>query len=471
MGNPKGFIEIERKEGGYRPANERIFDYGEVEQTLNENDRKDQASRCMDCGIPFCHSSCPVESNIPEWQDAIYRGRWGEAYDLLIATNSFPEFTGRICPAPCEKSCVLAINEESVTIRENECSIVEKAFEMGHVIEQVPAQRTGKKVAIIGSGPAGLSAADLLNQAGHTVTVFEQDDKIGGLLRYGIPDFKLNKTLIDRRINLFATEGIKFRVNTRIGIDLPADKLKEDFDAVCLACGAMVPRDLAAEGRELQGIHFAMDFLRQQNKIISGESIPETIRISAKGRKVLVIGGGDTGSDCVGTSIRQKAKSVTQIEILSKPPKNRSNENPWPYWPETLRTSSSHLEGCERRWSLATKRFIGKNGNVTGVEVVQVDWVRENGRIIMKEVPGTNEIIEAELVLLSMGFLSPVHSGLLDNLGVEYDQRGNIKSTDNVTNIENIFVAGDATRGASLVVWAIRSGRDAAKRIHQYVMK
>jgi glutamate synthase (NADPH/NADH) small chain len=471
MGNPKGFIEIERKEGGYRPANERIFDYGELEQTLNENDRKDQASRCMDCGIPFCHSFCPVESNIPEWQDAVYRGKWDEAYDLLSATNSFPEFTGRVCPAPCEKSCVLAIHDEAVTIRENEYSIVEKAFDLGYVIEQVPLKRTGKEIAVIGSGPAGLSAADLLNQAGHTVTVFEQDDKAGGLLRYGIPDFKLNKTVIDRRINLFKKEGIKFRVNTKVGVDLPAKQLLNEFDAVCLACGAMDPRDLQVNGRDLKGIHFAMDFLRQQNKVNSGENIPETMRISAKDKKVLVIGGGDTGSDCVGTSIRQKADSVTQIEILAKPALKRSDDNPWPYWPNTLRTSSSHLEGCERRWSLATKRFIGANGNLTGVEVVQVGWVNENGRMFMKEIPGTIELIETDLVLLSMGFLSPVHTGLLDNLGVEYDARGNIKSIDGSTNLDNIFVAGDATRGASLVVWAIRSGRDAAKRIHQYVMK
>jgi len=470
MGNPKGFIEIERKEGGYRPVSERIFDYGEVEQTLNESDRKDQASRCMDCGIPFCHSSCPVESNIPEWQDAVYRGKWEEAYDLLSATNSFPEFTGRVCPAPCEKSCVLAIHEEAVTIRENECSIVEKAFDLGHVVEQIPTKRTGKKIAVIGSGPAGLSTADLLNKAGHSVTVFEQDDKVGGLLRYGIPDFKLNKTVIDRRINLFEKEGITFKVNTKVGVDLPANKLLKDFDAVCLACGAMEPRDLPAEGRNLKGVYFAMEFLRQQNKVISGQQIPENERLSARDKKVLVIGGGDTGSDCVGTSIRQKASFVTQIEILDKPPVKRTGDNPWPYWPNTLRTSSSHLEGCERRWNLATKRFIGTNGVLTGVEVVQVEWIRENGRMIMKEIPGSIEVIEADLVLLSMGFLSPSHKGLLDELGVEYDERGNVKSIDNATNLDKIFVGGDATRGASLVVWAIRSGRDAAKRIHKYVM-
>jgi glutamate synthase (NADPH/NADH) small chain len=471
MGNPKGFIEIERKEGGYRPLNERIFDSGEVEQTLNENDRKDQASRCMDCGIPFCHSSCPVESIIPEWQDAVYRGKWDDAYDLLSSTNSFPEFTGRVCPAPCEKSCVLAIHDEAVTIRENECSIVEKAFDSGYVVERIPAKRTGKKIAVIGSGPSGLSTADLLNQAGHSVTVFEQDDKVGGLLRYGIPDFKLNKTVIDRRINLFVKEGITFKTNIKVGVDLKADKLLNDFDAICLACGAMDPRDLPADGRDLKGIYFAMDFLRQQNRVVSGENLPEATHILAKDKKVLVIGGGDTGSDCVGTSIRQKAAFVTQIEILPKPSKKRNEDNPWPYWPNTLRTSSSHLEGCERRWSLVTKRFIGENGYLKGVEVAQVEWIRDNGRMIMKEIPGTEEIIEANIVLLSMGFLSPVHEGLLDSLGVEYDPRGNVKSLDNSTNLDKIFVAGDVTRGASLVVWAIRSGRDAAKRIHQFVTK
>ena len=470
MGNPKGFIEIGRKEGGYRPLNERIYDYGEVEQTLNENDRKDQASRCMDCGIPFCHSSCPVGSNIPEWQDAIYKGKWGEAYDLLAATNSFPEFTGRVCPAPCEKSCVLAIHAEAVTIRENECAAVERAFDLGHIVPQTPYRRTGKKIAVIGSGPAGLSAADVLNQAGHTVTVFEQDDKVGGLLRYGIPDFKLSKMVIDRRIALFEKEGIIFKVNTKVGADYPADRLMNEFDAVCLACGAMSPRNLTAEGRDLKGIYFAMDFLKQQNKAVGGEQIPENKRISAKDKKVLVIGGGDTGSDCVGTSIRQKAFSVTQIEILDKPADKRGDHNPWPFWPETLRTSSSHLEGCTRRWSLATKRFIGKNGHLTGVEVVKVSWVPENGRMVMKEIPGTLEIIEADLVLLSMGFVSPVHEGLLDNLGVEYDQRGNVKAVDNATSLDKVFVAGDVTRGASLVVWAIRSGRDAAQKINEYVM-
>jgi glutamate synthase (NADPH) small chain len=471
MANPKGFLEIERKEGGYRPLNERIFDFGEVEQTLNESDRMDQASRCMDCGVPFCHWSCPLESKIPEWQDAVYQGKWGEAYDILTTTNSFPEITGRVCPAPCEKSCVLAINNEAVTIRENECAVVENAFNLGYVKPQPPLERTGKKIAVIGSGPAGLSAADLLNKAGHSVTVFEQDDKVGGLLRYGIPDFKLNKTVIDRRIDLFEQEGIIFRVNTKAGKDITAEEMLREFDAVCLACGAMQPRDLKVEGRELKGIHFAMDFLRQQNKVVQSERILESQKISAAKKRVLVIGGGDTGSDCVGTSVRQKAASVTQIEILDMPPMERTDDNPWPFWPNTLRISSSHLEGCERKWNLATKRFIGDNGRVTSVEVVKVNWQKENDRLVMKELPETKEIIKVDLVLLAMGFESPIRAGLLNVLGVEYDQRGNLKSDNNFTGINKIFAAGDVTRGASLVVHAIRSGRDAALRIHEYLEK
>jgi len=472
MGNPKGFIEIERKLGGYRPVSERIGDFGEVEQTLDEQDRVNQAARCMDCGVPFCHWACPVGSNIPEWQDAVYHGKWDDAYSILTKTNSFPEFTGRVCPAPCEKSCVLAIHDESVTIRENEASVVEHAFDLNLVHPNIPEKRTGKEVAVVGSGPAGLSAADLLNQAGHTVTVFEQDNEIGGLLRYGIPDFKLNKGIIDRRLDLFSKEGVIFKPNMRVGEHISEKKLLEDFDAVCIAVGAMQPRDLKTiPGRELKGVYFAMDYLKQQNKVVKGENISETIRIHAKDKKVLVIGGGDTGSDCVGTAIRQKAHSVTQIEILDKPSDKRSEDNPWPYWPNTLRTSSSHLEGCERRWSLNTRRFIGENGVLTGVEVVRVEWTGKNGQMTMREIPGTEEIIEADLVMLSLGFLSPVHEGLLDNLKVAYDARGNVKATDFATSVEKIFVAGDATRGASLVVHAIRSGRDAAMKIHEFVTK
>ncbi|QGY45373.1 glutamate synthase small subunit [Maribellus comscasis] len=473
MGDPKGFMTVPRKEAGYRPTKERIYDYGEVEQTLNEKDRQLQASRCMDCGIPFCHWGCPVGSKIPEWQDALYRGRKDEAYYILHSTNSFPEITGRVCPAPCEKSCVLAIHEESVTIRENECATVEQAFEAGIVVPNPPKTRTGKKVAVIGSGPAGLSAADLLNRAGHLVTVFEKNDAIGGLLRYGIPDFKLNKGIIDRRLNLFLDEGIEFKTNVNVGVDVTKKDLLAEYDAVLLAIGAEQPRNLPVEGRDLNGVHFAMDFLMQQNKVVAGQSFSEEERILAKDKNVLVIGGGDTGSDCVGTSIRQKATSVTQIEILPKPPEKRVDNNPWPYWPNTLRTSSSHKEGCERRWSLSTKRFIGdESGTLKQVEIVQVEWTNEDGRWVMNEVPGTNEILDIDLVLLAMGFTQPVHVGLLDELDVEYDQRGNVKvNEEKQTSVENIFAAGDVEKGASLVVHAIEAGKVAAKNVDEFLRK
>ena len=471
MGDPKGFMTVPRKDAGYRPLNDRIHDYGEVEQTLNEKDRALQASRCMDCGIPFCHWGCPVGSKIPEWQDAIYRGRKDEAYFILHSTNSFPEITGRICPAPCEKSCVLAIHDEAVTIRENECATVEQAFDAGIIVANPPKIRTGKKVAVIGSGPAGLSAADLLNRAGHLVTVFEKNDAIGGLLRYGIPDFKLSKSVIDRRLELFVDEGIIFKTNVNVGVDILKEELLSEFDAVLLAVGAEQPRDLPIKGRELDGVHFAMDFLTQQNKKVSGKLNNEEIRILAKDKNVLVIGGGDTGSDCVGTSIRQKAKSVTQIEILPKPAEKREENNPWPYWPNTLRTSSSHKEGCERRWSLSTKRFIGENGKLKQAEIVQVEWIKdENGRYNMKEIQGTTEIVDVELALLSMGFTQPVHVGLLDALGVDYDQRGNVKvNGQKQSSVAKIFAAGDAEKGASLVVHAIEAGKVASKNIDAFL--
>lgn len=471
MGDPKGFMKIPRKDAGYRPVNDRISDYSEVEQTMNDGDRALQASRCMDCGIPFCHWGCPVGSKIPEWQDAIYRGRKAEAYFILHSTNSFPEITGRICPAPCEKSCVLAIHEEAVTIRENECATVEQAFDAGIIVANPPKIRTGKKVAVIGSGPAGLSAADLLNRAGHWVTVFEKNDAIGGLLRYGIPDFKLSKSVIDRRLDLFTQEGIVFKTNVNVGVDLTKDELLAGFDAVLLAVGAEQPRDLPVEGRELQGVYFAMDFLTQQNKKVAGQVFSDEQRILARDKNVIVIGGGDTGSDCVGTSIRQKAKSVTQIEILPKPPEKREEGNPWPYWPNTLRTSSSHLEGCDRRWSLNTKRFIGENGKLKQVEIVQVEWKKDaNGRFVMNEIEGTTEILDVDLALLSMGFTQPVHVGLLDTLGVEYDARGNVKvDAKKQTSVQKIFAAGDAEKGASLVVHAIEAGKVAARNIDEFL--
>ncbi len=473
MGNPRGFIEVARKDSGYRPINERIDDYGEVEQTLNEGDRVLQASRCMDCGIPFCHWACPVGSKIPEWQDAVYKGEWKLASDILHSTNSFPEFTGRICPNPCEKSCVLAIHKEAVTIRENECSVVEKAFAEGYIQPRVPQVRTGKKVAVIGGGPAGLSAADLLNQMGHSVTVFEKDEAAGGLLRFGIPDFKLNKKVIDRRIEIFEQEGIEFKYNTYVGFDIKGEKILKDYDAVVLAIGAMKPRDLPVEGRELKGVHFAMEFLTQQNRVNRGNKLDGIERIDAKGKNVLVIGGGDTGSDCVGTSNRHKAKSVTQIEILPKPPVERADNNPWPYWPTVLKTSSSHDEGCERMWSVSTKRFIGSGGKLKKVELVDVEWTKdENGAWKLNEKAGSERIIDVDLVFLSMGFVHCVHEGLVEELGLELDQRGNLKVSQTYqTSTDKVFAAGDSHNGASLVVTAIQKGREAADNVNKFLME
>ncbi len=471
MGNPKGFLEVKRKEGGNRPVSERILDFSEVEQTLDEEDRRLQASRCMDCGVPFCQWGCPVMNNMPEWQDAIYRGDWQAAINILQATNNFPEFTGRICPAPCEKACTLNIHKEPVTIRENEAATAERAFERGLIKPQPPAFRTGKKVAVIGSGPAGMACADLLNKAGHHVTLFEKDDSVGGLLRFGIPDFKLAKNVIDRRVQLMMEEGLVIRTSVHVGKDISAEELLNEFDAVCLAIGAMKPRDLPVEGRDLKGIYFAMDYLTQQNKVVRGDQVAEKDRILATGKKVLVIGGGDTGSDCVGTANRQKAKSVTQIEILPKPPEERTPDNPWPYWANVLKVSSSHEEGCERFWSLSTKRFVGKNGSVTGAEVVEVAWEKDaNGKMLMKEIPGTKRIIPADLVLLSLGFLHPVQEGLLKELELKLTERGNVHvSRNHQTSKAKIFAAGDAVNGATLVVHAIASGRRAAQDIDRYL--
>lgn len=471
MGNPKGFMEVKKKEGGYRPIEERIEDFSEVEQVLNDPDRKLQASRCMDCGVPFCHWACTVASKIPEWQDALYRGNYREAYEILTESNAFPEFTGRICPALCEKSCVLNIHNESVTIRENECSVAEKAFAMGYVVPKPPKTRTGKKVAVIGSGPAGLSAAERLNAWGHTVTVFEKDDAVGGLLRYGIPDFKLSKKVIDRRLEVLVDEGINFKTNTNVGVDITGVQLLNEYDAVVLAIGAMKPRDLPVDGRDLDGVHFAMDFLKQQNKVNRGKKFTNKERLLAEKKNVLVIGGGDTGSDCVGTSIRQKAKAVRQIEIMPKPPTKRAFGNPWPYWPNVIKTSSSHEEGCEREWALATKRFIGEKGKVKQAEVVTVEWRKNaDGRMEMVEIAGSNKVIDCDLVLLSMGFVHCVHEGLVRELDIELDGRGNIKVNENgqSTN-EKVFASGDASMGASLVVRAIEDARQMASKVHQFL--
>lgn len=469
MGNPKAFLTIKRKEAGYRPVNERIYDYGEVEQTLNEEDRQLQASRCMECGVAFCHWSCPLGNKQPEWQDALYKGKWKEAYKLLIATDDFPEFTGRVCPALCEKGCVLNKTGEPVTIRENEAAIIEKAFVEGYITPQIPDIRNGKKIAIIGSGPSGLACANRLNQKGYTVTVFEKDEKPGGLLRYGIPDFKLNKSVIDRRIKLMKEEGIIFKCSVEVGKQIKASKLLKEYDAVCIAIGSGVPRDLKVEGRDLKGIYFALDFLKQQNRVIAGCSIPEGNRISAKGKKILVIGGGDTGSDCVGTAIRQGAKEVTQIEIMPKPPVDYNPETPWPYYPLILKTSSSHKEGCNRRWLLDTKRFIGEDGVVKKVEVVEVEWEKDEAGYHQLKRTNRSEVIEADLVLLAMGFVHPVYEGLLEELNIKLDARKNVAVVDGKSSVDKIFAAGDSASGASLVVKAIASGRKTASKIDEYV--
>jgi glutamate synthase (NADPH/NADH) small chain len=471
MGNEKAFLIINRKEAGYRPLLDRIADYGEVEQTLNSEDRMLQASRCMECGIPFCHWACPLDNLIPEWQDLLYQGRWQEAYGLLIRRNNFPEFTGRVCPALCEKSCVLNLEHQPLTIRENEAAITEHAFLEGYVRPNPPTLRTGKKVAVVGSGPAGLAVADQLNQKGHAITVYEKDEYIGGLLRLGIPDFKLNKELIERRLEILRAEGIRFETGVEIGKKLTTEVLLSNFDAVCLAIGAAVPRNLLIEGRNMEGIHFALDFLKQQNRIVSGQTLPASGRISAKGKNVIVIGGGDTGSDCVGTSIRQKANKVTQIEILPMPPEKYNPDTPWPQYPNILKTSTSHMEGCERRWSLNTKRFLGEKGILTGVEVAAVEWVKDpSGRWIMLET-GHPAVIPAQLALLSMGFTQPVHEGLLNRLGVKYDARGNVEAVRGETSVKGVFVAGDVTNGASLVVRAIASGRQTAETIEKFLSK
>lgn len=471
MGNPKGFLEVSRKPADYRPINERIKDYSEVEQVLDEKDRQDQASRCMDCGIPFCSWGCPINNNMPEWQDAIYRGDWKDAITVLSQTNSFPEITGRVCPAPCEHACTLNIHEEPVTIRENECATVEQAFDRGYIVPRPPKFRTGKKVAVIGSGPAGLSAAEMLNRMGHDVTIYEKDEELGGLMRFGIPDFKLEKSVVQRRVDVFVEEGLKVKTNCNVGVDVKGKELLEKYDAVVLAIGAMKPRDLEVKGRELKGVHYAMDFLAQQNRVVAGTKIADKDRLLATDKNILVIGGGDTGSDCVGTSLRQGAKLVRQIEILPKPPEKRAENNPWPYWANTLRTSSSHKEGCEREWLLNTKRLIddGK-GNVKGAEVVEVEWQKVNGQFKMVEKPETTRVVDAELVLLSMGFVHCVHEGLAKELGLKFDKRGNIVIDNNMkTNKAKVFAAGDAVSGASLIVRAIASGRKSAETVNEFL--
>jgi glutamate synthase (NADPH) small chain len=482
MGKTTGFLEFTRELPAKRPVEERIKDYREFVHPYGDEQLNRQSARCMDCGVPFCHNGCPLGNIIPEFNDAVYRRQWEEAYSILTSTNNFPEFTGRICPAPCESACVLGINQPAIAIEEIEKHIIEIAFEKDFVKAQKPNLRTGKKVAVIGSGPAGLAAAAQLNYAGHSVTVFERDDAPGGLLRYGIPDFKLEKWVVDRRIELMKEEGVSFTCNANVGVNVSINDLLRENDAIVLAGGSTVPRDLPIPGRELNGVHFAMHFLKQQNKRVSGRDVfagAETEsnifpqHISATGKNVVVIGGGDTGSDCVGTSNRQGAASVTQFELLPMPPKERNEFMPWPSYPMTLKITSSHEEGATRQWATATKAFIGDEaGNLKALKIVDLEWTISGDGCPAKftEVPGSEREIPCELALLAMGFLHPQYEGLLQQLEMELDDRGNVKATDYATSINKVFVAGDMRRGQSLVVWAISEGRECARKVDEALM-
>jgi glutamate synthase (NADPH/NADH) small chain len=476
MGRPTGFLEIERHDRSYDKPEIRRRNWKEFVKPLPDPENRKQAARCMDCGIPFCHDGCPVNNLIPDWNNLVYRDQWQAALKALHSTNNFPEFTGRICPAPCEASCTLNIDDNPVTIKTIECAIVDRGWREGWIEPLVPAQRTGKRVAVVGSGPAGLACAQQLARAGHLVTLFEKSDRIGGLLRYGIPDFKMDKWLIDRRVEQLEAEGVVFRTEVEIGADVTMGSLVEEFDAVAMTGGAEAPRDLEVPGRDLYGIHFAMDFLPQQNKRNAGDTEERAApfgTITAQGKHVIVIGGGDTGSDCIGTSVRQGGASITQLEILPRPPEREYKALTWPDWPLKLRTSSSQEEGCERDWSVLTKRAIGRDDRVTALECVRVEWLKNpDGRFVMQETPDSAFTLKADLVLLAMGFLGPRRPGMIEESGVELDPRGNVRANtvDYRTSIPKIFAAGDMRRGQSLVVWAIREGRQCAGAIDEFLM-
>ena len=472
MGKPTGFIEIQRKKHPTRPIEERIHDWREVYLPSPTGDLMEQGARCMDCGIPFCHQGCPLGNLIPDWNDLVYKDKWQGAIDRLHATNNFPEFTGRLCPAPCEGSCVLGINNDPVTIKDIEVSIIDRAYAEGWVTPQPPTTRTWKKVAVIGSGPAGLAAADQLNRAGHLVTVFEKSDRIGGLLRYGIPEFKMEKRILDRRLALMETEGVVFRPSVNVGVDVSMSRLRSDFDAILLAGGAGQPRDLNVPGRELQGIHFAMEYLTLQNRRCEGDEISDDRFISAKGRDVVIIGGGDTGADCLGTAHRQGARSVFQLELLPQPPETRADNNPWPTWPQIFRVSPAHEEGGERLYSVSTQRFVGdRKGRVRALQASKVEMVRRDGRMEFVPLPESDFEIKTDLVLLAMGFVGAERGPLLGDLGVSVTARGNVgRDAKWMTNVPGVFTAGDMQRGQSLIVWAIAEGRSAARAIDEYLM-